>query len=307
MNTVTAATREKAPGITAVEFADLFPLPFEDFSGPIILIDGVGFSLIKHYGNDYASLYKIGIPSEELRKSTPLKGLYVSISYGKQTPEGITLSPREQSLWDPIDLDYRNELYYNVDTHSFYHNGQEIESREILSTLKETHEKPTKMVQGLSLRCRLWFWRKLLVSLAKYLDSVLIKTLWIISGEMVKEDIWRRIIRIYSNRAQEETLSPEKNFTEAKKVNFFGYEAKRWSVVFYCILHLASFSLFFFFLKKVEHPFLSSIFKNSFLLLCYVVVSFSITESLIPGWLKSTINQLTPKLFNSIASKRLKV
>ena len=58
-------------------------------------------------------------------------------------------------------------------------------------------------------------------------------------------------------------------------MEFFGYKAKRWSVVFYCLLHLTIFS--FFYWKSIEYVFVNEMLNNNFLALCYVVVSFALT------------------------------
>lgn len=291
---------------TAQEFKDLFPFPYKDFSEPIIWTNGIGFSLTKDYGEGNASLYKIGVASEDLDTRTQRARLWLSVSYGKVTEGGILLGTREGDLWSPIDLNSLDEFFYDVNTHKFYYRNQkEIEALDIFTFLEDTHLKPTKLGKGFILRLRLWLWRKFLPFFIKIFDFILISVLWVISGERIKGDIWKRLFSVYDER-KDKKIEPKDNLLyESKTIDFFGYKAKRWSVVFYSVLHLGLFVFFYF--EKLDHKFLTTMLANNLLALCYVVVSFSITESLIPKMLRAIIGQVNPRVFNSVASKRLKI
>lgn len=263
--------------------------------------DGVGFSIFKDYHDGRASLYKIGISDRELQKDDPLKNLRISASYGDNTPDGITLAPRKQSLWDPIDLYSLDEYFYNTATRKFYYHNKEVSAQQIFLNIENEHMRPTKKIRGFLLRYRLWYWRRSLPFTIKVIDSILIFLLWIISGERLKSNIWEKRSELINKRIPEKDIQ----FEQAKTMDFFGYKAKRWSVVFYCTLHLIIYVIIF--NKSVRYGSLSGIFTNNFLAVCYIVVSFAITESFIPTMLKSIINKITPKVFNRVTFKELKI
>ncbi|MFA6278658.1 MAG: hypothetical protein WCS97_00910 [Candidatus Paceibacterota bacterium] len=282
-----------------------FAFPYKDFSKPVRWIDSVGFSLVRKASNGYASLYKIGIVDEVLQKDSTRKSLWISVGYGKETIEGITYTSEKRKLSDPIDLDFRDEFSYDIGAEKFYYHEKEVTPIEVLTNIEEAHMRPTKKVNGFILRCRLWFWRELLPFLVKGFDLFLIGLLWIVSGERIKADIFARMMRKYSESAQERIPAKDVEYEESKTMDFFGYKAKRWSVVFYCALHLFIFVLSLW--NSIEYLWLTIIFTSNFLALCYVVVSFAITEALIPQVLKSMINKMTPKIFSGVAFKRLKI
>lgn len=289
----------------AEQFRTQFSFAHDGFSEPIPWTDAVGFSRVRKFANEYASLYKFGIVETELQNVSSRKSLWISVSYGKETMGGISLGSEKHTLSDPIELDFKDEFFCNVTTNKFYYHDKEITPQKILSTIEETHMKPTKKVGGFVLRCRLWFWRKFLPSLIKYFDIFLIGLLWLVSGERIKENIFRRLLGTRSERFKESIPTKEAEFEQSKTMDFFGYKAKRWSVVFYCGLHLLIF--FFSFWRGMEYSWLTAIFTSNFLALCYVVISFAFTEALVPQTLKWIISKATPKAFGSISFKRMKV
>lgn len=274
------------------------------FSDPIKWSDGVGLSRIKKFPDGRASLYKIGIGQEEIQKDTTKKKVSISVSHGKEVMGGISLGS-ETGLSSPIDLSFRDDFTYDLQEKKFYYRNKVLTPIEVLAKVEEVHERPTKKVGGLFLRSRLWFWRKLLPGVIRLLDLLLIGLLWLISGERVTDNILKRLLGLHSEKAREGISSKRVQFEEVGTIDFFGYKAKRWSVVFYCGLHLLIFAIYI--LLQVEYEWLTKVLTNSFLVLCYVVVSFSITEALIPKFLKSIIGKITPELFGSIAFKSIKV
>lgn len=281
---------------------EAFDFSRNGFSSPISWIDGVGVSRVKDLPPEHASLYKIGINNEELNKDSGRKKLSISVSYGKKILEGISLGSEER-LSRPVDFDTRDEFSFDIDSNVFFQKDRRIGAEELLDILEERHMRPTKMGRGFLLRSYLRFWRVFLPGLVRLIDLVLLSLLWIISGETIKRDILGRLLDgMRTEKAQERI--PELGFKDVKTMEFFGYHAKRWSVVFYCGVHLILFMVLFWY--SIRNSLVETIFGNNFTALCYVVVSFAITEAGIPRLLKFLIGQ-TPGLYGHISFMRLKL
>lgn len=290
--------------MTSKKLSEYFSFEYNGFEKPIEWSDATGFTRIKQMPDGHASMLKMGVNKKQLHDNNPLKELHVSVSYGKVVPEGITFESRK-SLWDPIDIRSDNEYFYNIDSDKFYKQDKEVTPKEIITGIEDLHMKPTKLVKGSWLRIRLWLWRKAFPFLIKYTDVFLIKLLWLISGEKIRGDLWKRVLGKHSEYFKEPISDKGVQFKESKTMEFFGYKAKRWSVVFYSVLHLCIYS--FFYKCQIDSIFLRHIITNNFLALCYVITSFAITEALIPSIIKELINKITPKMFNAVSFKSLKV
>jgi hypothetical protein len=298
--------------MNSVSLIEKFELPFQGFLNPILWQDGVGFSIIKDREGGYASLYKIGL-NGNITDEGPLKKLWVTVTYGKNSDGGISLGSGNKGLRDPIDLEFHDKFFYNTETENFFHHSKKIFPHKILDRLEKAHLKPTRNVVGLPLRIRLYFWRKLLPGIIKIIDRFLIYLLVLVSGEYInKGDILKRFIQSWhdentreSIRSQRNFPAPETKFKTPQTMTFFGFTATRWSVAFYCILQLLIY-LFNSYYWKFTDSILLNIFKNAFLTLCYVVVSFAITESLVPRFLKWSIKKM-PKLYSKVIFKRLSI
>jgi hypothetical protein len=289
----------------------LFSFPYHDFSDPIQWSDAIGISRVKKYPNGYASLYKVGIVDSEVGKDTNRKKLWVTVSYGKDTPSGITLGSSER-VSEPVDVEFLDEFSYDFQTKTFYFLNKEISPLGLISYIEKEHIKPTRIIRGFTLRLRLRVWRRALPFLIELFDGLLRAILWVVSGEGTAGDMWDRMMaNRYKTKYDDpiRTRQPEvlehREFTKVGIINFFGYEAKRWSVVFYCVIHLLIFSLLF--LQKYRSVLVETLFGNNFLTLCYIVVSFAITEAGLPKILKKLIDSLIPDLFRRVVFKKLKV
>lgn len=239
------------------------------------------------------------------KREGPFKNLWVSISHGKETDNGIRLGEDKDGVYGPIDLNSHDEYFFNTEENCFYQNSKKIEAQQILSNIEEAYAS-YKKIKGFLMRMKLTFWRVTLPAVIKYIDIVLIKLLWIFSGESATDDIWKHILFGLDSELKNKPISkPEVQFKETKTLAFFGNNAKRWSVIFYASIHLIAYSVVYY--LQIHNIFLSNMFSNNFLLACYVVVSFSTTESFIPSILKLSINKITPKLFNNIAHKKIVV
>ena len=230
---------------TSEDLYGLFSFSYNDFSDPIQWSDATGISRIKKYPNGFASLYKIGITNENKSEDSSIKQLWVSVSYGKETEGGITLGGSEK-ISDPVDLDFKDEFSYNTVKRVFYFKKKGISPLGLIVHIEKQHIKPTKFFYGFILRTRLFFWRKFLTSLIKLFDKTLTGILWLISGERTSEDIWSRMLMdknkvgLYANNSSRVHNIPLKpaEFSNVGTIDFFGYKAKRWSVISFCVIHL---------------------------------------------------------------------
>ena len=254
---------------------DNFSFSYDEFSDPIRWTHGAGLSRVKKGENGYASLYKIGISPEDLKRESPVKKVLVGVTYGKQSEDGIILDSGKQGLSDPIDLEFRDEFTFDVENNLFYGNSKEISPKEILNIVEEAHMRPTRKIMGFYLRSRLWVWRKFFPFLVKFFDIIFISILWLVSGERIKDGIFSRIWNLRKDKYNNPIQKSE--FEESSTVDFFGYKAKRWSVVFYSIFHIILFYIAHY--QKVDWPFARVMFENNFLAICYAVFSFAITEA----------------------------
>jgi hypothetical protein len=280
--------------MTSDELISRFQFPKEGFEDPIKWTDGVGFSLVKEYGDGFASQYKIGFLKPFGQNE--INYLWVSAYFGKKIPEGISLGTGAKGIWDPIDIDFYDKYSFKTSNSKFYKENVEIDPSSILKDIRSIHELPTKKVKGFLLRLRLGFWRKILPRMISWVDRCLTLLLWLISGEITKGGILNRLI---SNESK-----PGTTFTEGKTLKFFGYEAKRWSVIFYCTMHLIAFLIFP--CQLLSNKVIGPLIQNNFLILCYVVTSFAFTEVALPKIIKRLIEG-NIKLYGKISFMTLKI
>jgi hypothetical protein len=290
-----------------------FKLPFANFSSPIEWSDGLGFSTTQDYGDGYGSLYKFGILDQTSKENR--ENLWITVSYGKETDGGISLGTGKNGIWDPIDLNFNNEFFYDKSTKKFYHYEKEVEPKKILLDIEKLHKLSTKKFKGALLRARLNFWRKFLPSLVNVIDKTTIFVLLLVSGEKpIEVDITKRWVSQWHEEHKIERLNEkiifEKaefkpvSFNEGELLNFYVFKAKRWSVVFYCAIHLIFYIIFFFF--KIKFDLLNQISKNSFIFLCYIVVTFTFTEATTPWVLKKIIKK-NSEIFSRVSFKTLRI
>ncbi|MFA7315659.1 MAG: hypothetical protein WC059_02550 [Candidatus Paceibacterota bacterium] len=294
--------------MTSTDLIKKFELPSGEFSDPIPWEKDIGFSIFKDRNDKYASLYKIGfgLGNDNLKK------LWVTATYGKKTDDSISIGT-SKNLTDPVDLDVYGQFFFNIESGKFFHYNKEIEPNNILNKLKKAHLKPTRIIVGLPLRIKLFLWRRFLPTIIKIIDRILSLLLEIFTGEVVKD---KNIVRRFIDQWHEESdKKPTKidldenifgrNIKTPKEWSFLGFKSTRWSVVFYSILHIFLYffnSLFW----KIDDPIIIKIFESNFLTLCYVAISFSIIEFLIPYILKLSVRKI-PKIYQNVAFKRLKV
>ncbi len=297
--------------MTASDFRRKFEVPFSNFLSPVDFIDGVGFSVLEDndYPDGYVSMYKVGLSSSGSIQSDEIKKVWLSASYGKKVEDGVSLGTTDD-INVPVDIDIHQDFSYNEREDKFYYQDKEIIPKDILIKLRNAHRLPTKPIRGFIVREKLRFWRKTLPATVKDIDRILILLLLIISGYRTKkEDIATRnfslVNKFNSKQVEKENEQLFKfAFNEPDEISFFGYKAKRWSVVFYCIVILLIYILLL--ILNIHHGYLSKIGKSNFLSLCFVVATFAITESWVPNLLKYLIEK-SPSVYRKIVFKRLNV
>jgi len=288
------------------EFKKQFGLPCYGFLEPIDFTDGIfGFGAFKKYSDGYASLFKISIGKEWLEKEDPLKPLFITMSYGKETEDGLLLSSSttkiKKNITGPIDLTSNDEFFYNIETHEFFHKKKKINASDVLKYVDEWHIKPTKLIKGFWLRIKLIFWRVIATSAIKYTSNFLVYCLYFISGTKISNNIWQRTI--FKDSAKQEDI-PSSKETAGKTIDMFGYKASVWSVIFYCLLHLLIYITFFFY--NFRPKLVIEIITNNFLTIAYVIFSLWFIENLLPRILKFLILK-TSSLFHNLSFKTIKI
>ena len=286
-----------------------FSFTYDSFSEPIQWIDDVGLSRVKEYGNQHASIYKFGIVKREFDKETSRKQLWVSAGYGKKLPEGISYGTATQNISDPIDVDFPDEFFFDLTNEKFYRGSKEINAEDILSIVENAHIKPTKIIKGFYLRCKVLVWRKLFPQTIESLDSIFVLIRKLITGKKTKTNFMRRSALILLNKKDE--IEKEKNDVEniviqkTKPLLFFGYEASRGAVIIDCTGHLLVYVLY----QTLDWnwPIIKTLLENNFLLACYAILSLAIINDAIPYLIESYIYKYAPKMYIAASQKRLKI
>lgn len=280
----------------------------------------IGFGCKKKLNDqDMKNVSGIGfyISNETLNNnSSTRKAFYITATYGEDLAEGIRLRTK-QNFCEPLDLEFRDEFFYETTTEKIYKKEKEINANSVLLEVYRKHIKTTRPIVGLLLRIRLRFWRIWLPWIPKSLSFLSHHFLWLISGERYtyeflfqEETLNGKVIsskldwRI--DRAKEITNIKEikEEDKEAKLIDFFGNKVPQWAIVFYSILHLGVWFFFKYFgvnIYKIEE-----FFGNNFLLVLYVIVSFWIVGTVIPFFLKKMVKYFSSLAF-SFASKTVKV
>lgn len=241
------------------------------------------------------------------------KAFYIKATYGEELPEGIRMRT-EQDFHEPLDLEFRDEFFYDTTTEKIYKGNNEITGNDALLEVYGKHIKTTRPVVGLFLRTKLRFWRIWLPWIPKIVSYLGHYLLLLISGDKYtyeflfqEENLNGQII---SSRMEErigrnkDSAKVKEENKEAKQIDFFGNKVPQWPIVFYSSLHL----LFWFTIKYfgVDTSKLEDFFSNNFLLVLYVIVSFWIIETVLPFLLKKLVKYSSTLSFLS-SHKTIKV
>lgn len=268
----------------------------------------VGFSFWRNFENvpDRVSLFHLLIENKYWKDvNLKRKPILITAVYGKKTDNGVIMRQNPKSN-EPLDLDFTNEYFYDIQTGDFYKRNRKIEGRKILHEVYEKHTRTTKPFRGFFLRAKLKFWKEWLPVLLSLIAEFFHYCLYLISGDKYtykflfqEENLNGEIIssrmdeRIGRVKNQPEGKENEK---EAKKFNLFGIvDVPQWPIVFYSVLHLFVWFVIQYFSFTTGE--VDEFFNNSFLSILYVIASFWFLETVIPFVLKKLI-----KFFSSLAA-----
>jgi len=278
-----------------------------------LFTEGDGFSIKKdlNRADDNTSLLKFYI-LDDLKHPGSRKPIIISASYGKKLEESILIRDKTK-ISDPIDLTSKDEYYYNVKSDKLYKGEEEISASELLNGIYTEHIKPTKLIKGVWLRTKIVFWRIIMKRFFSYISIFLHYFLYIITSDkysyepIMEEEILNN--KIISSRFEDMIGRKKKedmkeHFEKGKKINIFGYEASRWIIIFYSILHLLLYIIFKY--KNWYLMIITTIFRNNFLTLVYVISSLWVMEIVIPTIFRKLIKFTSLVSWNS-SIKKIKI
>src|SRR3989339_193238 len=260
----------------------------------------IGFGCRKKLNpQDIENVSGIGIfiPNQTLNdSSTERKAFYATATYGKEFGEGIQMR-NNRKPFEPLDLESRDEFFFDINTEKIYKYAKEIDADEMLLEIYNKHIKTTYLLHGCVLRLKLRFWRVLLPWLFIFISKTFHYFLLLISGDrytyeffLQEEKLNGQIIssrmdgRVARSREVAEIKEEDK---EARKIDFFGNKVPQWPIVFYSALHLSIWFIFKY--RKISTKQTEDFLSNNFLVVLYVVVSFWFIETVLPFLLKKII------------------
>ena len=246
-------------------------------------------------------------------QSSTRKAFYITATYGEELPEGIRMRTK-QNFHEPLDLEFRDEFFYDISTEKIYKENLEVAPTDVLLEVYGKHIKTTRPIRGLILRTRLRFWRIWFPFIPKLISGISHYLLLLISGDRYtyeflfgEEKLNGRILssNMSGRVGRESDQSKGKdNEKESKQIEFFGNKVQQWPIVFYSTLHLSFWVLikyFGFYTQQID-----TFFSNNFLLVLYVIVSYWIVETVLPFLLKKFVKYFSTWSFQ-LANKSVKV
>ncbi|MEK7172361.1 MAG: hypothetical protein AAB723_04055 [Patescibacteria group bacterium] len=256
--------------------------------------DGLGFSIKRDLNNrdtDNTSLLKFYIKKDEGDEFKIKKPIFVSVNYGKKVENNV-LVRGVTKISSPADLSFINEYYYNASNDKIFKDEKEISACNFIDEIYAKHIKPTKPIIGFWVRSKMFFWKVTVNKIFGYIADFFHYVLYVITGDkysydpVIREEVLNNTIlaSAWKDSVGQKKDRGRDNLKESARFNFFGYEASRWVIVAYSILHLF---LYIILINKNWKPVvITTIFKNNFLTIIYVISSLWILETLIPKILK---------------------
>ncbi|MBP9866609.1 MAG: hypothetical protein KBC41_00835 [Candidatus Pacebacteria bacterium] len=293
------------------EFKLKFNLPQNGFLEPVDLQDTqVGFSVYKERETKgFKSLFRVYIRNEDIEKEYILKPVVVSVSYGKETENGITISSsnfKRGRDW-PIELISEKDYFYNIKINNFFDkNNKIISGIDILKQVDIQHLKPTRPIAGISIRTKLFLFHGILASIIIFVFNIFSGLQYFISGKK---------IHIFENLTESkyylnQSLKKDIVSTNGRGIKIFEYEVEAWVAALYCSFHLFIYGLFYFF--NYKPAWLTNIFTNNFLTTMYGIVSLGLANTILPKILKANkifypILSFLQTLYFKCAFKKFKI
>jgi len=288
------------------KFFSKFDFDKYGFKNPVFYTDGsIGFSIRKDSvskdGN--ATQLSVYVYEDDLNsKDSNRKPLVIHTTYGVVTSDGGIRIRSNPKLSDPIDFESTETYYYNIVSGDFYKENENISANKIIDEIYKKHMKSTKSFFGFWLRSKIFFWKLFLSTLFKFISDTFCLLLYVVSGDRYS----------YAPFFEEETLNGEiiksrldipkiikakEEVKRSKKILLLGYDAPYWPIIFYAILHGLLYLVFMHYNYK---PILiTTLLKNNFLTIIYVILSLWFLEKVIPSGLKSLVKIFSKLSFRS--------
>ena len=268
-----------------------------------------GISIKKKIGdNENASMISIRITNKKYKDDDNKKIIDIRVTYGKDSENGITIRGKYK-VTEPVDLESTNDYYFDLITEKFYLNrkDKEIKPLELLNEIYNQHIKPTKSSKGLYLRLKLLFWKIIIKQSLYYISKSFSFLYLIITGDKYEytpifgiEKINDRIV----NSSMPDFIEKNIETDEKTKVKFIGFTVSKYLITSYSIIHLIIFFLLY--ITNVKPLFITTIFKNTFLMTIYIVFSLSVYETILPKLLRKIIIFFS-KMSNNALYKKIKI
>ena len=177
---------------------------------------GVSFQKKDKVKEGYSSLFHVFFSRKEFNNDEiRRKPLIVTAVYGEERHGGVGIRGiTPQNLKEPIDLDFYDEFYYDIDKKELYKRKTKISGAKLLKFILSKHFKTTKPIRGFYVRFKIAFLRFWLPKICQFVSKIFYYLLLVISG-----DKYTYTLKYFSE--EEETLNGEKiNFNSKKKNNF---------------------------------------------------------------------------------------
>lgn len=245
----------------------------------------IGFSIKKRLNNkkddNNITLLSIYIPDRTLTTRDDKKLLSIRTTYGEKAEGGGVVIREKAKLMEPVDAEFPDEYYYDIKDKEFFKRNKKILADCIINEIYNTHIKSTKMFKGLWIRTKIEFYHIIVKSIFALISKIFFGLLFMISGDrytyepiLESEKLNNKVIKSKYEKIDDRDM--KENLRPGEKFDFLGYKASRWSIIFYSILHFIFYIIFF--LVNYRPVFLTTVFKNNFLLLVYAVLSLWIIE-----------------------------
>lgn len=278
------------------------PQPFDD-DYPL------GFSVKKKLDNgdiESATLLSIYIPYRTYNNESfgNKKPINIHASYGKISDNGVMMrDTKDAKLTDPIDVEIPNNKYfYDIKTKKFFKKKKEIEAEKIINEAYHKHIETTKPIKGLASRIKLLLWRKIISKIFQCISKFFYYLLLIVSGNRFTYEPILGDETVNDTVVKSElggiNLKMKKVLEKGKKFKLLNYEASRWSIIFYSLLHFSLFLISFY--NDFQSELANTIISNNFLTLLYAIITLWLLETIIPSILMSLIRYFSTQSANAL-------
>lgn len=292
------------------------------------IVEKLGNNLTGFYGdkatklNDIPGFNVILKLSEETRKGLKIKRInnyfvfvYLLVSEKSERFNDKKLYPielesrlveKKDESYYICEKDFKNkilteiksskEIYFHPYNKNFYYKNKKryLSSKELIQYFYNLQFHP-----NLYIKIKIFVVRTAILKLAKLSSKLLEGILFLVSGEKIAYEYEARFIFTDKLKIDGGLIKPTTSTSVIQIPLLGGYQAPKWVVFSYFLLHLLVFFIFYY--LNFKPLLIKTIFKNNFLLICYLVSTFVIYQSLVLNMLKKCIFFLAniyPKIAN---------